>query len=103
MVNQGQSTTVWGAPSQMYLPRHLAVVAPSTTLYSRALRSSAQLPAPAGASSATSPPAPAATQLLSSKRTIRERQDMCKDINPAHTPGRTSLKSQGKRPTTIRF
>jgi len=61
------------------------------------LRSSVRLPPPAGASSATSPPAPAGTQLLSSKRTIGERQDMCKDINPTHTPGTTLLKSQGER------
>lgn len=66
-------------------------------LYSRALRSSVRLPPPAGASSTTSPPAPAGTQLLRSKRMIEERRDMCEDINPTHTPGRTSLKSQGKR------
>lgn len=66
-------------------------------LYSQALCSSAQLPPPAGAGSATSPPAPAGTQLLSSKRMIGERRDMHDDINPTRTPGRTSLKSQGKR------
>lgn len=27
----------------------------------------------------------------------RERQDVREDINPTHTPGKTSLKSQGKR------
>lgn len=55
-----------------------------------------QRPSPR-ASSTTSPPAPAGTQLLSSKRTIGKRQDMCKNINPTHTPGRTLLKSHGKR------
>lgn len=87
----------------MCLPGHLAAVAPSTTLYSPVLHSSVLLPAPAGANLATSPPALAVTQLLSSRRTIRERQDMCEDINPTHTPGCIMLKSRGKRPSMIRF
>lgn len=66
-------------------------------LHSRALCSSIRLSPPAGASSTISPPAPAGAQLLGSKRTIGERRDMCKDINPTHTPGKISLKSQGKR------
>lgn len=63
-------------------------------LHSRALCS--WLSPPAGASSTTSPPAPAGTQLLGSERAIGERRDVCEDINPTHTPGKISLKSQGK-------